>query len=199
MPPGRLLASLSTRPDATSPTDAPDAAFDSPADVPDATSASPADAPKAKDMEPKALDAEVDEGDGSPSNYLNLNQEDEKNLESEEDDDVEGPNQGNDDVEGENQDNDDTQTSFQVRLVTLVLSHARMVAYGLAKPLVKGTLFRDHPIPKGYAMVHLVSVKHDHRKRKLDHLGDKGEFKLEKIIGRYVLWHKRDIEFGNSD
>ncbi|GJM95597.1 hypothetical protein PR202_ga12358 [Eleusine coracana subsp. coracana] len=57
------------------------------------------------DMEPKAPDAEVDEDDGSPSNYLNLNQEDEENLEGEEDDDVEGP----------NQDNDGTQTSFQVR------------------------------------------------------------------------------------
>ncbi|GJN06844.1 hypothetical protein PR202_ga24613 [Eleusine coracana subsp. coracana] len=60
-------------------------------------------------------DAEVHEDDGSPSNYLNLNQEDEENMESEDDDDAEGRNQDNDDAEGQNLDYDDTQTSFQVR------------------------------------------------------------------------------------
>ncbi|GJN04965.1 hypothetical protein PR202_ga22550 [Eleusine coracana subsp. coracana] len=74
-----------------------------------------------------------------------------------------------------------------------------MVAYGFVEPLDEGTLFRDHPIPKGYTMVHLDIVKCDHRKSKLDYPGDEGEFKLEKNIGRYILWRRRDIGFGDSD
>ncbi|GJN19733.1 hypothetical protein PR202_gb07039 [Eleusine coracana subsp. coracana] len=94
---------------------------------------------------------------------------------------------------------DDIKESTQCRLVTPVLGRARMVAYGLAEPLVEGTLFHDHLIPKGYAIVHLDSVKYDHRKSKLDYPGDAGEFKLEKNIVRYVLWRRGDIEFGDSD
>ena len=43
------------------------------------------------------------------------------------------------------------------------------------------------------------NVKHDHRKSKLEYPGEKGEYKLDKNVGCYVLWRKRDIEFGDSN
>ena len=80
-----------------------------------------------------------------------------------------------------------------------MLGIATTVAYGLAEPLVEGTLFNGHPIPKGYAMVHVDNVKHDYRRSKLEYPGEKGEYKLGKNVGCYILWRKRDIEFGDSD
>jgi hypothetical protein len=49
------------------------------------------------------------------------------------------------------------------------------MAYGLASPLVEGTLFNSHPIPKGYAIVFVDRVKLDHRRSKLEYPGENGE------------------------
>jgi hypothetical protein len=72
----------------------------------------------------------------------------------------------------ENDDNlypiDDLEESKECRLVTLILGIPRTVAYGLARPLVEGTLFNFDPIPKGYAIVLVGRVKPDHRRRKLE-------------------------------
>jgi hypothetical protein len=46
-----------------------------------------------------------------------------------------------------------------------------MLAYGLAMPLIEGAVFNGQLIPKGYAMVHLNSVKDE---SKLEFPGDKG-------------------------
>jgi hypothetical protein len=65
--------------------------------------------------------------------------------------------------------------------------------------LVEGTLFNSHPIPKGYAIVLVDRVKPDHRRSKPEYSGENGEWKLGKNVGCHVLWHKRDIEFGEED
>jgi hypothetical protein len=84
-------------------------------------------------------------------------------------------------------------------LVTPVLGIPRIVAYGLARPLVEGNLFNSHPISKGYAIVLVVRVKPGHRRSKLEYSGENGEWKHGKKVGCHVLWHKRDIEFGEED
>jgi hypothetical protein len=61
----------------------------------------------------------------------------------------------------------------------------RTVVYGLANPLVEGTLFNFHPIPKGYAIVRVDRVKHDHHRRKLEYPGENGEWKLKTIEGSW--------------
>jgi hypothetical protein len=70
---------------------------------------------------------------------------------------------------------DDLEESKQCRLVTHVLGIPRTVAYGLARPLIEGTLFNSHPIPKGYAIVLVDRVKSDHRRSKLEYTGENGE------------------------
>jgi hypothetical protein len=62
-------------------------------------------------------------------------------------------------------------------LVTPVLGIPRIVAYGLARPLVEGNLFNSHPISKGYAIVLVVRVKPGHRRSKLEYSGENGEWK----------------------
>jgi hypothetical protein len=42
-------------------------------------------------------------------------------------------------------------------------------------------------------------VKSGHRRSKLEYPGENGEWKLGKNVGCHVLWHKRDIEFGEED
>jgi hypothetical protein len=73
------------------------------------------------------------------------------------------------------------------------------MAYGLARPFIEGTLFNSHPIPKGYAIVHMDRVKPGQRRSKLEYPGENGEFKLQKNVGYHVLWRKRDIESGKED
>jgi hypothetical protein len=73
------------------------------------------------------------------------------------------------------------------------------MAYGLARPFIEGTLFNSHPIPKGYAIVHMDRVKPGQRRSKLEYPGENGEFKLQKNVGYHVLWRKRDIESGEED
>jgi hypothetical protein len=73
------------------------------------------------------------------------------------------------------------------------------VAYGLARPFVEGTLFNSHPIPKGYAIVHVDRVKPGHRRSKLEYPEENGEWKLGKNVGSHFLWRKKDIEFGEKD
>jgi hypothetical protein len=79
----------------------------------------------------------------------------------------------------ENDDNrypiEDLEESKECRLVTSVLGIPRTVAYGLASPLVEGTLFNSHPIPKGYAIVLVDRVKLDHHRSKLEYPGEIGE------------------------
>jgi hypothetical protein len=79
----------------------------------------------------------------------------------------------------ENDDNrypiDDLEERKECRLVTPVLGIPRIVAYGLARPFVEGTLFNSHPIPKGYAIVLVHRVKSGHRRRKMEYLGENGE------------------------
>jgi hypothetical protein len=70
---------------------------------------------------------------------------------------------------------DDLEESKECRLVTSVLDIPRIVAYGLARPLVEGTLFNSHPIPKGYAIVLVYRVKANHRRSKLEYSGENGE------------------------
>jgi hypothetical protein len=70
---------------------------------------------------------------------------------------------------------------------------------GLARTFVEGTLFNSHPIPKGYAIVHVDRVKHGHHRSKLEYPRENGECKLGKNVGYHVLWCKRDIEFGEED
>jgi hypothetical protein len=103
----------------------------------------------------------------------------------------------------ENDDNrnpiDDLDESKDCRLVTPVLGIPRTVAHDLARPFVKGTLFNSHPIPKGYAIVHMDRVKPGRRRSKLEYPREDGEWKLRKNIGCHVLWRKWDIEFGKED
>jgi hypothetical protein len=49
------------------------------------------------------------------------------------------------------------------------------MAYGLARPLVEGTLFNSHPIPEGYAIVLVDRVKPDQRRSKVEYSGENGE------------------------
>jgi hypothetical protein len=103
----------------------------------------------------------------------------------------------------ENDDNcypiDELEESKECRLVTALLGVPRIVAYGLVRPFVEGTLFNSHPISKGYAIVHVDKVKPGHHRSKLDYPGESGEWKHGKNIGCHVLWHKWDIEFGEED
>jgi hypothetical protein len=80
-----------------------------------------------------------------------------------------------------------------------VLGIPNIVAYGLARPLVEGTLFNSHPIPQGYAIVLVDKVKPGHRRSKLEYSGESGEWKHGKNIGYHILWHKLNIEFGEED
>jgi hypothetical protein len=73
------------------------------------------------------------------------------------------------------------------------------MAYGLARPFIEGTLFNSHPIPKGYAIVHMDRVKPGQHRSKLEYPGENGEFKLQKNVGYHVLWRKRDIESSEED
>jgi hypothetical protein len=41
----------------------------------------------------------------------------------------------------------------------------------LARPFIEETLFNSHPIPKGYAIVHVDRIKHGHRRSKLEYPG----------------------------
>jgi hypothetical protein len=68
-----------------------------------------------------------------------------------------------------------------------VLGIQRTVVYGLARPLVEGTLFNSHQIPKGYAIVLMDRVKPDHHRSKFKYSGENGEWKLGKNIGYHVL------------
>jgi hypothetical protein len=103
----------------------------------------------------------------------------------------------------ENDDNrypiDDLEESKDYRLVTPFLGILRIVAYGLARPFIEGTLFNSHLIPKGYATVHVDKVKPSHRRSKLEYPKENGEWKLRKNVGCHVRWRKQDIEFGKED
>jgi hypothetical protein len=103
----------------------------------------------------------------------------------------------------ENDDNsypiDDLEESKECRFITHVLGIPKTVSYGLARSFIEGTLFNSHPIPKGYAIVLVDRVKPDHRRSKLEYPRENSEWKLRKNIGCHVLWHKRDIEFGEED
>jgi hypothetical protein len=103
----------------------------------------------------------------------------------------------------ENDDNrypiDDLEESKECRIITPILGIPRIVAYGLVRPFVEGTLFNSHPIPKGCAIVLVDRVKPDHHRGKLEYPRENGEWKLEKNIGYHVLWRKQDIEFGEED
>jgi hypothetical protein len=70
---------------------------------------------------------------------------------------------------------DDLKENKQCRLVMHVLGIPKIVAYGLARPLVEGTLFNSHPIPKGYIIVLVDRVKPGHRRSKLEYPGENGE------------------------
>jgi hypothetical protein len=94
---------------------------------------------------------------------------------------------------------DDLEESKQCRLVMPILGILRTVAYGLARPLVEGTLFNSHPIPKGYDIVLMDRVKPGHHRSKLEYPRENGEWKFGKNIGCHVPWRKRDIEFGEGD
>jgi hypothetical protein len=72
------------------------------------------------------------------------------------------------------------------------------VAYGLARPFVEGTLFNSHPIPKGYAIVLVHRVKSGHRRRKMEYLGENGEWKLGKNVG-YIEFGEEDSKSSSSD
>jgi hypothetical protein len=85
--------------------------------------------------------------------------------------------------------------SKECRLGMPVLGILRTVAYGLARPLVEGSLFNSHPIPKGYAIILVDRVKLGHRRSKLKYSRENSEWKLGKSVGCHVLWRKRDIEF----
>jgi hypothetical protein len=73
------------------------------------------------------------------------------------------------------------------------------VVYWLARPFIEGTLFNSHPIPKGYAIVLVDRVKPGYRRSKLEYPGENGEWKHRKNVDCHILWHKRDIEFGEED
>jgi hypothetical protein len=94
---------------------------------------------------------------------------------------------------------DDLEESKECRFVTPILGIPRIVAYGLVRPFVEGTLFNSHSIPKGYAIVLVDRVKPDHHRSKLEYPGENGEWKLEKNAGCHVLWHKWDITFDEED
>jgi hypothetical protein len=63
-----------------------------------------------------------------------------------------------------------------------LLGIPRMVAYELAEPLIEGTLFNPHLMSKWYAMLHVDNVKYDHHRIMLDWDGEKGEYKLGKML-----------------
>jgi hypothetical protein len=63
----------------------------------------------------------------------------------------------------------------ECRLPTPVLGILRTMAYGITRPLVEGTLFNSHPIPKGYATVLVDKVKPVHHRSKLEYSGENGE------------------------
>jgi hypothetical protein len=79
-----------------------------------------------------------------------------------------------------------------------VLGVPRTVAYGLARPFIEGTLFNSHPLPKGYAIVHVDRVKPSHRRSKMHYTGANGEWKLGKNVACHILWCKWDIEFAEE-
>jgi hypothetical protein len=70
---------------------------------------------------------------------------------------------------------DDLEKTKECRLITPILVILRTVVYGLARPFVEGTLFNSHPIPKGYAIVHVDRVKPGHRRSKLEYPEENGE------------------------
>jgi hypothetical protein len=103
----------------------------------------------------------------------------------------------------ENDDNrypiDDLEESKEGRLVTPVLCIPRTVAYGLAGPFIEETFFNSHPIPKGYAIVHVDRVKPGHRRSKLEYRAENGECTPGKNVGCHILRCKWDIEFCEED
>jgi hypothetical protein len=54
---------------------------------------------------------------------------------------------------------EDLEESKEYRLVMPILGIPRTVVYGLASPLVEGTLFNSHPTPKRYAIVPVDRIK----------------------------------------
>jgi hypothetical protein len=62
---------------------------------------------------------------------------------------------------------DDLEESKECKLVTPILGILRIVAYGLIRPFIEGTLFNSHPIPIGYAIVLVDMVKPSHHRSKL--------------------------------
>jgi hypothetical protein len=88
--------------------------------------------------------------------------------------------------------------SKECRLVTLVLVIQRIVAYELARPLVEGTLFNSHPIPKRYAIGLEDRAKPDHRRSKLEYSGENGEWKLGKNVGCHILWSKGTLSLARK-
>jgi hypothetical protein len=69
----------------------------------------------------------------------------------------------------------------------------------LVRSFVEGTLFNSHPIPKGYAIVHVERVKLGHHRSKLEYPRDNDEWKLGKNVGYHILWCKHGIKFGKED
>jgi hypothetical protein len=94
---------------------------------------------------------------------------------------------------------EDLEESKECMLIMPVLGIPRTVAYGFSSPLVQGTLFNSHPIPKGYVILLVDRIKPDHRRSKLEYPGENGEWKLGENVGYHVLWRKQDIEFGEED
>jgi hypothetical protein len=103
----------------------------------------------------------------------------------------------------ENDDNcypiDDLEESKEFRLLMPILGIPRTMAYGLARCFIQGTLFNSHPIPKGYVIVLMDMVKPGHCRSKLEYPEENSERKLGKNVGCHILWHKRDIVFGEED
>jgi hypothetical protein len=95
--------------------------------------------------------------------------------------------------------NNGLEESKEYRLVTPLLGIPKIMAYGLARPFVEGTLFNSHPIPKGYAIVLVDRVKPGHHRSKFEYPRENGECKLGKNVSCHVLWRNQDIEFGEED
>jgi hypothetical protein len=70
---------------------------------------------------------------------------------------------------------DDLEESKECRLLTPVLGIPRTMVYGLARPFIEGTLFNSHPIPKGYAIIHVDRVKPGHHRSKQEYPRENGE------------------------
>jgi hypothetical protein len=76
----------------------------------------------------------------------------------------------------------------ECRLVTPILGIPRIVAYGLARSFIEGTLFNSHLIPKEYAIVFVDRVQPGHYRSKLKYPGENGAWKHGNNVGCHVLW-----------